>query len=183
MTRNEIAYQQFVENRRSNMANERETNRSNVAREAETYRSNTAKEFETNRHNLATEDLGYKNYEETKRHNFSMEDLGFAQLGLGYSQLGETRQHNRTTETLSQLSNIEQQRANREREAETHRANVAREFQNAAEQSWRHNLSYDQLGQQLGLSLLDAGSKYGGTGLNAALGVLKNVTKGKGRLR
>lgn len=58
MTANEIAYLNYLENQRSNMAREEETNRSNVA-----------KEVETNRHNVADESLGSRKQDEVERDN------------------------------------------------------------------------------------------------------------------
>lgn len=86
MTRNQIAYNQLLEDTRSHKANETETNRSNLAKEAETHRSNLAGEVETNRANIAREKENYRsnkakekatNYanKETKRHNKATEKL------------------------------------------------------------------------------------------------------------
>jgi C4-dicarboxylate-specific signal transduction histidine kinase len=68
MTRNQIAYRELKETRRSNRAREEETNRANIAKETEENRSNTAQEAETNRHNVAAE-------RETARHNRSDEGI------------------------------------------------------------------------------------------------------------
>lgn len=95
MTRNQIAYWEMMENRRSNLAkeretnrsnlaNERETNRSNLAREAETMRNNLvvsaetnranlAREAETNRNNLINESIAKGNLDELMRHNIAVE--------------------------------------------------------------------------------------------------------------
>lgn len=80
MTANQIAYQNMLETRRSNLAKEAETNRSNVAREKETYRSNVAKEVETNRHNIDNERLGWANLDESTRSHKVQEQLGWANL-------------------------------------------------------------------------------------------------------
>lgn len=55
MTRNELAYWELQETKRSNRAREIETNRANVAMETENNRSNLARERETNRSNQARE--------------------------------------------------------------------------------------------------------------------------------
>lgn len=44
MTTNQVAYQNYLETQRSNMAREAETNRSNLVKEDETARSNRANE-------------------------------------------------------------------------------------------------------------------------------------------
>lgn len=64
MTQMGLDYLRHQEQRRSNLANETETNRANLAKEAENLRHNTATEqqardelAETNRHNVRTETL------------------------------------------------------------------------------------------------------------------------------
>lgn len=80
MTRNQLAYWELVEKKRSNAAVEKETNRSNIAREVETnrhnlateqetYRSNTVREKETERSNRANELLRDKQFLEQQRMN------------------------------------------------------------------------------------------------------------------
>lgn len=67
------------EERRSNIANEKELNRSNVAREGETWRSNVAREGETFRHNIADEAL-------TRRRNQIETGKALTQLGSAVSK-------------------------------------------------------------------------------------------------
>lgn len=55
MTKNELAYWDLQESKRSNLARETETNRNNVAVENETKRANLAREKETNRSNQVRE--------------------------------------------------------------------------------------------------------------------------------
>lgn len=124
MTRNQIMYQQNVETKRSNLANELESNRHNVATETETNRSNVAREQETNRSNLAKE-------LETNRHNLATEGIGRRQISLGYDQLAETQRANQAREVETARSNlakeIETNRHNVVSEDETSRSNKAKE--------------------------------------------------------
>lgn len=121
MTRNQIAYWDLQESKRSHRAVEKETNRSNLAREAETYRSNLAREQENVRHNKVTE-------VETERHNRATETLTD-------KQLRETVRHNQAGELLNFQIAQENARANRAREAV---------------QSAQVQFSYDSLKQQAG---------------------------------
>lgn len=75
MTQLGLDYLRHQEQRRSNLANETETNRANVAKEAENLRHNTATEqqardelVETNRHNVRTETLEDIRNQATDRH-------------------------------------------------------------------------------------------------------------------
>lgn len=89
MTQNQINYQKYLEDVRSNRAREAqaqneldETHRSNVARETwqqntlnETIRSNQAREAEAHRANVAQENLGYQsNYLTSRRDTWAMLD-------------------------------------------------------------------------------------------------------------
>lgn len=91
MTANQLSYLTLEENKRSNLARERETNRSNLANETETNRSNVARETETNRHNLATEG-------ETNRANLVGEQLQ-------RDRLTEDARHNKATEAETTRNN------------------------------------------------------------------------------
>lgn len=126
MTKNQIDYWNFVENKRHNQAMElyssgtlNETKRSNLAREEETQRSNLARESETKRSNLANE-------------------------LLGTSRLQEDVRHNQTSEKETSRSNIarefETNRSNVANEIETHRSNVAREVETN-----RHNRADEEI--------------------------------------
>lgn len=150
MTRNQIAYQEYVERKRANEAGERltgardaetarsnreqerltserqaEQRRANLANEAETNRSNLAREFETNRANLAKE-------QETYRANIEREK--------------ETARANQAREAEEQRSNLarelETNRANVVKEQEEHRSNLADEIERN-----RHNVEseYNQV--------------------------------------
>lgn len=128
MTRNEIAYSQYLEQSRHNLAEEQETaannqrvhygnmrvigetnrhnlateteaNRSNRANEAENKRANQAREKEQRRSNKASEKLGRANLKETKRHNIAGETTA-------NKTLAETNRHNVVTETETNRSNI-----------------------------------------------------------------------------
>lgn len=98
MTSNQIAYWQY-----------QEAQRSNLAKEAETARANKAREFETGRNNLATEKINQQNadsrtreVDETMRSNLAKEN--------------ETRRSNLAREEDSDIANAETERANRAKE-------------------------------------------------------------------
>lgn len=99
MTSNQIAWQNAMESRRSNLAREAETNRSNVARETETNRHNLADEGETHRHNVVGE-------QETALHNRNTE-------GLTMGQLVEANRHNTVTERIQSREADNRKEANR----------------------------------------------------------------------
>lgn len=123
MTRNQLAYYEYKETQRSNLANEQETNRANVAREVETNRHNVSTEKETNRHNLATEEETHRHNKEIElltsasnaeqqRHNMAVEandqariSISQAQLELGAQQLAETIRSNIANEQIRHDSN------------------------------------------------------------------------------
>lgn len=115
MTANQIAYQNYRENARSNkrkeqetersnraqedlgwysaretnrhnVAAETETNRSNLAREVETNRSNLARELETNRSNQANEYL--KQYDTDTRYKQGVDVAYINKYGISPSDLG-----------------------------------------------------------------------------------------------
>lgn len=58
MTRNQIAYNEMMETRRTNRIKEAETERANMAREAENTRTNLANEAIGRRKNEVTEKVG-----------------------------------------------------------------------------------------------------------------------------
>ncbi len=66
MTANQIAWQNMLENKRSNLS-----------KEGETQRHNVATEVETGRHNKSTESLGFGNLSELGRHNRQMESVNW----------------------------------------------------------------------------------------------------------
>lgn len=117
MTSNQIAYQEHLENVRSNMTRERETERDNRAKLAETNRSNLVKEKETQRSNLANEAENVRWHKETS---------------------AETKRHNLFGEQLSQSQFEETKRANRVQEAEKERSNRANEASNALQAQARY---------------------------------------------
>lgn len=98
MTKNQIAYQQQIETKRSNLANEVERKRNNQAiealrgqelaeairanqaREAENYRSNTTREAETARANRASEALGWGKLDEESRWHDIQQEVSYAQM-------------------------------------------------------------------------------------------------------
>nr|AVX53592.1 putative ORF1 [Marmot picobirnavirus] len=153
MTRNQLTYWANKEIARNNRVVAQETNRSNLAREHETNRHNLAmeqKEWEAfkelSRHNLATENQAAGELLERGRANRANELLQGANIQLGYSNLGLG---------YGQLS--EQTRANKAREYETMRSNMARERQNWLDYAndsarnaevGRHNQVSEQQNQQ-----------------------------------
>lgn len=94
MTHNQIEYWKLQEQKRSNLANESETNRSNVARESENYRHNTATEAETYRHNTVGEAQVWSAQAESKRHNLVTESQT-------WSSQAEAKRHNLASENLT----------------------------------------------------------------------------------
>lgn len=171
MTSNQIKYWDLEEKKRSNKANEIETNRANVARERELNRSNVARETETNRHNLATELQQQRELAEQSRHNVTVETeanrsnvaneylkhetnlisdkVGMANVGLGYSQLSELVHHNRNQERLNYYDTVTRQQV----AEETKRNNLAQEQQRINEwamqgstlsEQGRHNQTVEQ---------------------------------------
>lgn len=153
MTKNQIAYYDARERKRSNLANEgltqlrdaetaranlareTETNRSNVARETETARANRAAETETNRANVARES-------ETQRSNLARElettrsdvaretETNRSNLANELQrsrELAETRRSHMANEALTSANIAEQTRSNLAREFETNRHNTSTE--------------------------------------------------------
>lgn len=154
MTANQIAYQNMLENVRSNQAREQEQNRTNVANEdlrlqelreaqrhnvtteTETNRSNLAKELENNRHNVATES-------ETARHNVVTEQEAGRHNRVTENTANtvarETERHNRAAESTANTVARETARHNKTTEVETKRHNVANENQAANEMAWNND--------------------------------------------
>lgn len=170
MTRNQINYWDLEEKKRSNRAQEIETNRANLAREgetarnnraveAETNRSNLAREQETHRANVANEDIKNRTLIETGRHNLATEGLQQQQIGLGYSQLGLG---------YSQLA--EQQRTNQANE-QIAASRAATEMQKVAEQQ-RHNLQTEtNASRQTLISGLETQTKINSMSANMLTGL------------
>lgn len=136
MTRNQLAYWELMEKKRSNQATETETNRANVAKETETNRSNLAKEGETHRFNLVTEALERGKQAETKRSNLAHEYLTERGLANTRRQIEEQSRHNRATESLDSGRLTETTRTNKANEgirsaelAERKRNNQVREIE------------------------------------------------------
>lgn len=125
MTTNQLQYWRNVETKRSNLANENETQRHNRVGEAisantlvETKRHNLATEKETNRSNVANEGIKQRQNstalyqaQETARHNRAQEQNDLLKLAsneriaqanrkLGYAQLSETTRHNIKDEAI-----------------------------------------------------------------------------------
>lgn len=136
MTRNQIAYWELQESKRSNRARETETHRTNLAQETETNRANLARETETNRSNLARErqaaidsarsyDLGLQNLRETIRNNTANQKLRSQELAeqKRHSVVGEAQNAiqlgiNSYDATTRRLGHLETQRSNMARESQ-----------------------------------------------------------------
>lgn len=156
MTKNQILYQQHLETKRANLAQEALTSRrdeANIVQQErnwrETQRHNMAGEAEVTRHNVTTED-------ETIRHNKIVEEQSFVNLGIQQHQADTARMNaitNRGQLAVSQgqlavnrgqLAVSQQQAATQERLAtETARTNLARETE-----ANRHNLATESIQQQ-----------------------------------
>lgn len=130
MTQNQIKYWELKENKRHNIATEKEAGRHNIETEdisrgelfeksrhngvtetndllsiGETQRHNVAYEGETARHNLAQEDLSFKSLAENVRHNKAGENIQAAQVG-------ELARHNVASEGLTGAALEETKRSN-----------------------------------------------------------------------
>lgn len=181
MTRNQILYQEAVEKRRSNLANEIATR----ARDAETARSNLAREAETNRSNLANELLTANRDQETIRSHLATEaETNRSNLAreletsrANQAREAETARSNRAQERMRQSDLDEQQRSNLarelentraavERERETNRANLATEELTAERIANEFVAAYDRNATQLEIAQLQAAN-------NAAIAELR----------
>lgn len=105
MTRNQIQYNQLLEQRRANRESERQK-RSELG--------------EQRRHALAAEDVAVKQLGETTRHNVEQERVAS-------SGLLETIRSNQENESIKRGQLSETMRANLAKEQETHRSNVEQE--------------------------------------------------------
>lgn len=130
MTKNQIDYWNLQENKRSNLAVEKETNRHNVTTEYETNRHNVVSEKidlgrlqEQTRHNLATEGISQGSLDESIRHNQAQEYLGTLNLGYNKDTLAEITRHNIATENLTNYDLS----IRADQQAETVRHNVSTE--------------------------------------------------------
>lgn len=128
------------EQQRHNVAVELETNRANVARETEdvryhtlsldeTHRSNVAREQETHRTNVANEGIKRDTLSEQQRANLASEDIRRVSNAISAAQVNELG------------------RANRAREIETNRTNVAHELLQSGinRETRRHNTAEERL--------------------------------------
>lgn len=107
MTGNQIAYANYLENKRHNVSTEGETSRSNRAREAETTRHNVATERETWRHNTAQQTYWNQSIQnaqnslaETIRHNQANEvnQRYGAELSAGASKYASDKSYAANTQ-------------------------------------------------------------------------------------
>lgn len=109
MTANQIAYQVFLENRRSNLAREGETARSNVSREMETHRYNVEYIDELRRQHRNSEGISRAMAMENARHNRAVEEANIMDIR------GRIR-HNIAQDAETRRANEEIRRANKRRE-------------------------------------------------------------------
>lgn len=152
MTYNQIMYQNYVENRRSNLAKEQETGRSNLAQEGlklqeltEVNRHNLATEQESGRHNIATEQN-----EATKAQNSYL--LGVKQAELNAKVAAETARHNAVSESnqlaLGYLNSATSQRIAAANRVSNEAIASANRTSNESIQSDRLNLDSAKLTEQ-----------------------------------
>lgn len=121
-------------NAQTNIESLKETQRSNRATQFETHRTNVARENETERSNRAKEDLeqqlrniqNFGNYLEEGKLKVLTQ-----QAGIAAGQLHETIRSNQAQEALQNRRLVESERSALAQEAETHRANLARESNNS----------------------------------------------------
>lgn len=111
MTNNQIQYWSLQEQKRSNRANEVETNRHNMSTEAETNRHNVATEgldlsklSETTRHNKASEGIDAGRLSESIRHDKASEQLSGVDLNIKKENLSESIRHNFASEAANQIA-------------------------------------------------------------------------------
>lgn len=130
MTTMGIEYQKYKEQKRSNLAQEYETNRSNLARENETHRTNVTNENirqgtldEQIRTNRANEGLKRDTLSETVRHNKQTEQLG-SRDATSRAKQADAALIQANVATASQQ---EQVRSNKADEAERTRSAKAKE--------------------------------------------------------
>lgn len=148
MTQNQIAYWKNQEDKRSHLAQEKETNRANKAREAyerqrndntlnlgllnygETNRSNLAREGENFRTNTANESIKQRQNDineyiaQTGRYNA---DINYANALTNAGNLAEMSRSNRVNETIKAGQLLETERSNKAQEKERNRSNIANE--------------------------------------------------------
>lgn len=131
MTANQIAYWNYVENSRHNLASETEAKRSNLAKERESNRSNVANEVLKGREidvkqasNLINDAHYVRSDQETQRHNAVMENyyltgnaLRQAEVQQGYAQLANSRYIAELSNQLGYANLAEQTRYNKENAA------------------------------------------------------------------
>lgn len=152
MTANQLRYHELRETNRSNKVRENETQRHNLATEVETQRSNISNELnnryatnkrfqidfgnllETQRANRAREfNTQYSNYtqrlaqQETARANRASEALGAINAQTNIVNSLEGIRHNKAQESLGFLESDRNYEIRTNANAETHRANLAKE--------------------------------------------------------
>lgn len=171
MTTTQIAYWTLQEEKRKNLAQEKELNRSNLAREAENYRSNYARESENTRSNVAKERENERSNRareaENARSNIAREDISRGEL-METSRANREREAISAKEARDKYQNYLWQTIDRQGQlTETRRSNRANEGQREIDS----NRSYD-----LGIRSTDTAEKTGKSQRFA------NYTKGAGEI-
>lgn len=140
MTRNQIAYQELQERKRSNRANEELTR----IRDTNTYSLGLGSLAESRRHNLVFE-------METNRHNLAVEAQALESLGISARQAAVAERKAAVDEKLANISqyDAETRRLGQQEQARHNRATVGAQYAQIAELS-RHNKASEELtGQQI----------------------------------
>lgn len=141
----QLRAQQQAEAERANRVHEQqavlqldETRRANQVREQETYRSNLQREIEQHRSNVASET-------ERSRANKANEALTSSQQQIQIRDLERKIKYDSASLALQQSQIAENSRANRAREAENRRANVANENlqRNQQQLQQSHNIAME----------------------------------------
>jgi hypothetical protein len=143
MTSNQIARQQLLEDRRANMARERENERSNKAKEAENYRSNVTKEVETERHNREDE---YGKLIRATNNPFSL--ISHAAGGSGNAVTGTG---NILRSLFSTDSGATKDPSRRKKKGESKDVSIQSQnkYHSSTPQSYNKKGAYDELGSQI----------------------------------
>jgi hypothetical protein len=100
MTGNQIAYWNYKESQRHNLAGENENSRHNLAQETETQRHDVAGEQETSYHNRFSENLALISFDESARHNLQQEAIGAKQASASATSASASLMNARTNASL-----------------------------------------------------------------------------------
>lgn len=194
MTANQIAYWNYVETKRNNMASLAETTRSHQANEnynmlnlREVARSNYAREAENRRSNMANESIKREQNREARRSNQANEDISRMQAGA--SILGSRAQSvNAGTNAFNALTNrmdantranvaSETARSNLAREAENTRSNLARERETNRSNVRSEQIKHLQLSEQKRSNVANETLKLGDIAVRGVTSLLGTLTR------